>query len=285
MIAKLEKQIPVDIGQTLFCKYRNLQNLAHWHLEHEIVYVLRGRAELNVNNVICTLTSGMCAFIEGGEIHCIKGSDDNITQVIKTSSSVIDKITENKHLESTILKNSYIVDAAFKEIEKEFKSTKEYKDIVVDCLTIRLITEIFRIEDTYIKSQTQMNNIKNIELLRWISKNCMHINFKDAVKHFNLSYSYFSRYFQNLVGMKFTQYLNILKVALAIEKIRNGEKNMTDISISCGFGTIRNFNRVFKNIAGYAPTQLPENYVFPYTISPSDNDGFDPTLSCSKIVE
>ena len=58
---------------------------------------------------------------------------------------------------------------------------------------------------------------------------------------------------------------------------------MTEISIACGFGTIRNFNRVFKEFTGYSPKKLPENYVF-YNFKDNDKKDFDPTLNCTVVL-
>ncbi len=285
MIAKFEKRISSDAGHTSFCKYKNLQNLIHWHIEHEIIFVSCGSIELNVNNKPHILSSGMCAFIQSGETHYIKGSADSVTHVIKTHSATLKAIIQNKILECPVLKNDYSVESAFSEVKKELKSNAEYKDIITDSIITRLVAEIFRNEVTFNKNTAISSNEQYNKLLKWITKNHTYICFEDAAKYMNFSKSYFSKYFKKLTGMKFTEYLNILKVSSAIEKINSGENNMTDISISCGFGTIRNFNRVFKSLTGYTPKQIPRDYVFLYTISDSENIGFDPTLNCSEIVE
>ena len=85
--------------------------------------------------------------------------------------------------------------------------------------------------------------------------------------------------------MTFTQYLNFLKVSAAIEKILDGKLSMTEISIACGFGTIRNFNRVFKAFTGYSPKNLPLNYTLIYNFKDFSSNGFDPTLNCTEIIE
>ncbi|MBE7022767.1 MAG: AraC family transcriptional regulator [Ruminococcaceae bacterium] len=285
MIAKFEKKISDDKGQVSFCKYKNLHNLFHWHIEHEIIFVSCGCVELYVDSELYTLTAGMCAFITSKEAHYICGSANSIIYIIKTSSAAIDQIIQDKRLKCPIIKTDSFIKRAFYEIENELRERKEYSDIIVDSIMNRAVAEIFRTEITGRKDVAKYQKEQYNKLLSWIAKNYTDISFEDAASYMNFSRSYFSKYFQNLVGMKFTQYINILKVSLAIDKITNGEKNMTNISISCGFGTIRNFNRVFKNLTGYTPKHLPDNYVFLYTISTGDNDGFDPTLSCSEIIK
>ncbi len=123
------------------------------------------------------------------------------------------------------------------------------------------------------------------ELIEMLSINYPHITFEEAAKYMSLNKSYFSRYFYRFSGMTFTQYLNILKVSAAIEKIQEKKLNMTEISVSCGFGTIRNFNRVFKELTGYNPKKLPNNFVFIYNFKDTSGNDFNPTLNCTEILE
>ena len=284
MIAKFEKKILTESGQNSTQKYKNLHNLLHWHMEHEIIFVSKGSIELNVDNKIYKLTDGMGAFIKSGEIHCISGTQDSITHVIKTSSSTVFRVTKGKKLKSPILESFEQIKKNFQDAEKELKSKKEYSGIIAEGLISCIAAMIFRteevLEDTLLKE-----DMKYMDLLNWITENYNNISFEDAAKHMNFSKAYFSKYFQNLTGMKFTRYLNILKVSAAIDKISEGKSNITEVSINCGFGTIRNFNRLFKMFTGYTPKSLPDDYVFVYTITQSDNIGFNPTLTCSEIVE
>ena len=55
--------------------------------------------------------------------------------------------------------------------------------------------------------------------------------------------------------------------------------SFTEIAAICGFGTIRSFNRVFKELTGISPTQFALDPVLIRT--ERSDSGFDPTLSCS----
>ena len=69
--------------------------------------------------------------------------------------------------------------------------------------------------------------------------------------------------------------------------IREGKNTITETAICCGFGSIRNFNRVFRDITGYAPRLLPADYnsfsVHP-TYSSGNKDTFDPTDTSSVLL-
>ena len=158
-----------------------------------------------------------------------------------------------------------------------------YANIIIDSIVTCFTAEIFRSENFNDLNSLPDTHEKHKELLEWLSQNYANVTFDEAADYMNFSKPYFSKYFQKFSGLTFTQYINTLKVASAIEKIATGKMNITQISISCGFNTIRNFNRVFKSLTGYTPKTLPEDFVFMYRYKA--NDGFNPTLKCSEIIE
>lgn len=114
-----------------------------------------------------------------------------------------------------------------------------------------------------------------------MSANYNTITFQDAAKHMNYSEPYFSKHFKELFEMTFTEYLNILRIGNAIKMMKKGNRSITDISINCGFNTVRHFNRTFKDLTGYSPTNLPQDYVFIYRLR---SFGIDPTLKTTELI-
>ena len=100
----------------------------------------------------------------------------------------------------------------------------------------------------------------------------------------NMSEAYFSRFFKKISGMTFSVYLNHIRVNKAIDLIQHRDMSMTEISMGCGFETIRTFNRVFRQITGYSPRELPEGYVLNLRSNSSNISDFDPTITSSELV-
>ena len=86
-------------------------------------------------------------------------------------------------------------------------------------------------------------------------------------------------------GMTFSRYLNVVRVDRAIGLMSaRPDVTMTELMGSCGFNTLRNFNRVFKDITGYAPTALPDGFVLNYRSLATEDNSFDPTLAVSEVL-
>lgn len=48
MLAKFEKRAYVGSEKVWVGKYRNLQNISHWHMEHEMIVCMEGCAQVMV---------------------------------------------------------------------------------------------------------------------------------------------------------------------------------------------------------------------------------------------
>lgn len=290
MLANFEKRENTDKSSVWAGSYQNLHNLPHWHLECELIYVQTGEVTVSHNNTAYHLQKEDCIFINSGEIHYIKGSEDSITDILMFDTALLGNISP-KHFQllHPRLRHHYPVMEYFHAIRDELKKKKEFYDVKVSCLMTDFIIDIFRheplCEQKQLKDSSSIENYKN--LLSEIEEKCSYITFEDACDFMGLSKPYFSRFFKNLSGMTFSQYLNIIRLEKAIQLLNHNSENLsiTQIASSCGFDTIRHFNRVFKDFTGLSPRQLPENYVLSSHSIRSMKKNFNPTLPCSVLVE
>ena len=101
-----------------------------------------------------------------------------------------------------------------------------------------------------------------------------------------LSEPYFSRFFRKISGMTFSKYLNTVRLEHAIRMLQEHPRRLsvTEIASRCGFETIRHFNRVFRDITGMSPRELPANYVPDFKPIRRIEDAFNPTLQSSELL-
>ena len=97
------------------------------------------------------------------------------------------------------------------------------------------------------------------------------------------SESYFSRYFKNIFGVTFSQYMNAIKTSDAMLLLRgNPDLTITQVAGYCGFNSIRHFNRVFKNLTGSSPSDFASDGFDSSVPSIQLGKYFFPTLSSSS---
>lgn len=279
MLARYEQRKISEGTHVSVKKYCGLTNLPHWHTEHELIYISDGKAEVMLKNSVYELNGGMCAFAAGEEIHYIHAESGSVVVIMKILPELIERITSGKELACPITADNYSAGERLEEIFTELMSGEMYSGIIADSIAVRLCAEIFRGEST-VSSESSENGdsaLRCKELFREINRRYSTVTFDEAAEAMGLSRPYFSKYFRRISGMTFTEYVNTVKVNAAAEMILSGGMTMTEIAISCGFGTIRSFNRIFRRYTGCTPTEFSadsgcirsETYI----------DGFDPTVS------
>lgn len=81
------------------------------------------------------------------------------------------------------------------------------------------------------------------------------ISMRDAARELGYEYHYFSALFHKSFSMNFKNFLNVFRFDIARRLLENKSVDIGDISEKCGFGSQRNFNRVFKSLAGVTPSE------------------------------
>ena len=81
------------------------------------------------------------------------------------------------------------------------------------------------------------------------------ISMHDACEALGYEYHYFSGLFNSAFGMNFRSFVSIYRVGRACSLLSDKEKCITEVCDKCGFGSIRNFNRVFKKNVGKTPSE------------------------------
>ena len=280
MKARYEQHKRTTDSKVSVTDYLNLSNLPHWHTEYEVVFVISGSAEIMINNSLLNIGTNSAVFISSEDIHYIRSEQNSVIRVLKIDCELLKPVAEKYALQSPVIENSYSFFNVTSEIKRELEQKHRNYSIIADCTALKLTAEIFRKEPAVKRSAVAVSsNEKFKELLRLISERYSYLTFEEAAEFMCLSQPYFSKYFHRMSGMTFTQYINIVKVSAASDLISEKKLSFTEIAAACGFGTIRSFNRVFKELTGISPTQFA---LAPVLIRTERSDsGFDPTLSCS----
>ena len=96
-------------------------------------------------------------------------------------------------------------------------------------------------------------------VIEYISQNfTQDITLKQLAKRLGYHEKYLSSYLHRMTGMNFRLFLASYRVQYAKDQLRSEEgahKTVAQIALDCGFSSINNFNRVFKELAGMTPRE------------------------------
>lgn len=84
------------------------------------------------------------------------------------------------------------------------------------------------------------------------------MSLEEVAKAVNMSAFYFCKMFKKATGMTFTDYLARVRVEKVKNLLLNPHKRISEAAFEAGFQSLSQFNRVFRKIAGEAPTAYRE---------------------------
>lgn len=76
----------------------------------------------------------------------------------------------------------------------------------------------------------------------------------------NMSEAALSRFFKHQTGKNITEYIIDVRIGKAARQLVETDKPVAEICYSTGFNNCSYFNRIFKRIKGYTPSEFREHY-------------------------
>ena len=120
----------------------------------------------------------------------------------------------------------------------------------------------FDITAEYVTNTSMISGVEEVilKMLLYISDNYMTAcSLKDVAVYLGYDYRYISKLFKRIVGAPFASYVNAMRVSEACRMILIGNMSSQDVASKCGFGCMRSFNRVFKEITGKTPKEFAKS--------------------------
>lgn len=120
---------------------------------------------------------------------------------------------------------------------------------LADTLIPPLVIMLSNLFDATSKLEANEHNL----ISQYLAENHTTVTFDNFCRHFSRSRSYMSHKFTKLFGMSFSSYCNDLRLEDARRLLIVGEEPITDIALSCGFGDVSYFIRLFRSKYGVSP--------------------------------
>lgn len=235
---------------------------AHWHDDCEFIEIVGGTAEVCVGLDKYEAKAGDIFFVSDKTAHAvIRASEDFCSRHLVFDDTGAMRIASGNVLNSALLAGSYGFDGTVNEMERELGEKASYYEHAVTNLLTMLVIDVMRGEP-HSRRDNAYEEPTFGKLLQKIEDCYEFFSFEDAAAFMNLSPVYFSAMFHKHVGMTFSKYINGVRVEKAVKMLQRPGIKITDVAMSCGFDTIRNFNYVFRKYTGHAPKQIPDGYRF-----------------------
>lgn len=250
----------------------------HWHEVVEVVYVLDGSLKIGVNSEIYTMNSRDILLISGGDVHHFVPQPKQVMRLIlHFEMSLIESLcpsARNKRFSQVLLTKTAgptspgiagvpvhsLLEEQITKIIKEYGEKQEAFKIALKARLYDILAILLR----YVPMQAYPPHERNRHLNRlgrlenvfsYVEQNyCSDITLGEISSVANFSEYYFTRFFKEATGMTFGKYINNYRVEKAAQLLRNTDDPITEVVFKSGFGSIKTFNRVFKQAKGCSPS-------------------------------
>ncbi len=264
--------LPIKLQHLNMQKGKSYRGM-HSHVAIEIVLVNRGKLFCHVDNDVVTLDRGQIIIINSNKGHMLSSDNADITYF----HIDFGLLNENENDSELSKLYSFILNAKAKPFAV-FSGNGEIKEILqkINEKSIEDLQEnkwyikaylyelvAFMYANSFISSPNiPHNSLKKIEpIIRYIDSNYkMPITLDDIVSDVKYNKYTVCHLFKETTGSTVFDYINYLRIQYAIERLKQKNSSILEVSTECGFSSATYFCRVFKNVVGCAPSVYRKHF-------------------------
>ena len=259
----------------------------HWHDELELIYIKKGTGTITVDFTPHTVHAGTIALILPGQLHSIEQYEQEAMEyenIIFHPNLLLSKMTDASGTDCFFPLLSgrisvpllYTPDtpcyqeiAACVDANDEIRRTNPpgYELFIKSQLYMLffLLINRCRTAETPRADRKSLDKMKRI--LKYIENHYMDkITIADIAKETGLSQSHFMKYFKNIMGTSFIDYLNEYRLTMASRLLISSESSILNIASEVGYENLSYFNRTFKKRYEMTPREYRKAFMIPDAI-------------------
>lgn len=229
----------------------------HFHKSLELVYVIKGSLNCEINGTKITLEHNDFGLCLPYDIHAYNPQNDTLYWVCVFSEDYVHNFAKTVRDKTGDFKfncNEYVT---------KFVNEALINNTAPTLLTIK--AGLYAVCDEYSKSVKLTDKSKSISnnialITDYVEKNHTdNIKLSDIGKLLGYDYHYVSRYFHSVFKMSFSEFLTLYRLETAINLMEQTDKKILEIAFESGFQSVRSFNDCFKAHFKMSPTEYKKN--------------------------
>jgi AraC-like DNA-binding protein len=273
--------------ELLFLKNYDIKPLngvpnAHTHNFLEISVVKEGKGEYYVDNKVYDVLPGDVFLFNNIEHHGLNvtGSNNMTNMVIHFEPNFIWAISGNSSFDFRYLsiffnraqdfqnrleRNSDTtrqVTQLLLDIEKEFVMKNPEYELMIKSMMLRVLVLILRgcaaeieRDENYMGAYYNLPSVDKI--INYVDSHIAEeIKLEDLSEIVHMNSAYLSYFFKKNYGKNIFEYITIKRIERSKEYLLSTDKSVIEIANICGFNSAAGFNKAFKKLAGFTPSDF-----------------------------
>ena len=248
----------------------------HWHEVVEVVYVLDGSLHVGVNSEIYTMNPKDILLITGGDVHYFVPEPKRVNRLIlhfdvaffesafpsakKSRFSRVILTAKEEVSQDTDQSVHRLLEDQILAIIEENRTKRDAYRIAMRARLFDILVILARMVPMHAYSPHErnrhLNRLGRLEnVFTYVDENYgSSISLQEISSVANFSEYYFTRFFKEATGMTFGRYINNYRVEKAAQLLKDTDDTITEVVFKSGFGSIKTFNRVFRQTKGCSPS-------------------------------
>jgi AraC-like DNA-binding protein len=247
----------------------------HFHDVYEVILIANSYGKLYVGNEVTNFIKNDVFMFGPGLSHCFF-NEKSFVSTGETAHAIVvffkeDFLRKDFFLNSDLIKTKELLrNAAYgikinrpnERTQLIFSRIPETRGLDTLILFLQLLnilsnskSDITLINSELSKGIVTENDSSRLDVVfKYIFENFKDdLNLKQAASFACLNEAAFCRYFKSRTEQTFSQFVNRVRIAHAMQLLVLEERSISDICFECGYQNISYFNRQFKDITGKTP--------------------------------
>lgn len=235
--------------------YDDFSYIAHLHKDFELVYISEGTVRMTVENRECALHAGDLALILPSQIHRYESLGSSKAVVAVFAEEYVPEFCR-AIAKKTATDNVFRMEDRDRELLLRKLASPNPSRLTLSAVLSLACASFLETAELIDSENEKKSNLLLHRILFYISEHYKEdITLDGMAKALGYESHYISRCFHTYLNKNFKQFVNEYRINYAKHLIasRSGNMSMTEIAFASGFQSVRNFNRVYKNIEGTEP--------------------------------
>lgn len=243
---------------------KEIQEPEHFHPEIEVIYVIDGKLKIHIKGMSYDLAKDDVILINSGLMHETKSAEGTLLCVVNYSCRLLASLMKrddyffvcnsvSDHM------NAYgEIRSIFRELVYQKVKGRHRTDCLNQSILYRLLDHLI---EYYLSEESEQipgagsDDVRLRQMIQYINQNYEeNISLSEIAERLFTSASTLSRFFKKQTGLYFNDYVNRMRLKVALENLIYSDKNITKVAVDSGFSNLSVFNRLFKETYGMSPS-------------------------------
>lgn len=276
-----QQGIPIYIVESDLKHFPDKRALCHWHDDIEILYIVKGHMDYNVNGNVITLNKGDAVIVNSKQLHYGFSADgtDCIYYCLVFKPEVlfhndilyeryVSPIVWAQEIPYTLLSSEKAQDKRILALFPEICRLQTKQELGYELEIIALLQQFWSLwyqilypEFSVVNDQIDKNIKIQKQMVLFIQNNYVQkLRIQDIAEAGNVSRTKCCQIFKKYFHSSPIEYLNTYRLAESCKLLVKSDQSITEIALACGFNSSSYFAEIFREKKGCSPREYKLHY-------------------------